>query len=55
MMRELETGADPDEILEKQRKRRLEREERQRIQELEAGRERKRSGPSCCEWRKWCG
>ncbi|SPO20355.1 related to TFB3 - TFIIH subunit (transcription/repair factor) [Ustilago trichophora] len=41
MMRELEQGADPDEILEKQRQRRKEREERQRIQELEARRREK--------------
>lgn len=41
MMRELEKGADPDEVLEKQRKRRQEREERQRLQELEARRREK--------------
>lgn len=38
MMRELEKGADPDEVLEKQRKRRLEREERQRLLDLETAR-----------------
>ncbi|SNX84066.1 related to TFB3 - TFIIH subunit (transcription/repair factor) [Melanopsichium pennsylvanicum] len=41
MMRELERGADPEEVLEKQRKRRQEREMRQRIQEVEARRREK--------------
>lgn len=41
MMRELEKGADPEEVLEKQRNRRQERQERQRIQELEARRREK--------------
>ncbi|KAJ1030033.1 hypothetical protein NDA16_000946 [Ustilago loliicola] len=41
MMRELETGADPDEVLEKQRKRRQEREEKKRLQDLEARRREK--------------
>ncbi|EST06602.1 Cdk-activating kinase assembly factor MAT1, centre [Kalmanozyma brasiliensis GHG001] len=41
MMRELETGADPDEIMEKQRKRRVQREEKQRLQDLEAARREK--------------
>ena len=46
MMRELEQGADPDDILDKQRRRRQEREERQRLQDLEARRREKEATQS---------
>lgn len=41
MMRELEKGGDPDELLAQQRKKRLEREERQRLLDLETARREK--------------